>query len=423
MKKKILLLLLLLPVFTYAETVCDINRNTELNDGSLVCDKEKNTTTVFKRKGYEILNNDVCKITCDEEIIFMIQPIRKVLAGTSFSYPLYASGERRCEAEYNVDAYENKIKDLVSKYEAAPAGHEKQTALNEITNYYSKKKACDEFTKEESEYEDKYQFDSFKVTLDVETSKSTIPYNYVFKEISEPTNSVSIEEVAHNACNYNETSKKCVGADNTTSRWVQISRVYGKYTAEDQFMENYTGELKSTLEGKVCNVGDRIFTAKDEISRPTANDPTDKGYSLKLTAINLDNDFEEKAKKNGLKEVKNPLSWNLNVDCWYQVKNLLFPQKTDENYDKYDGTGFEYRIIDTKNPFPNREPGANWKGKTSLITNSTMDRFIITLNRSSIQRIREYNDTNPYQTFNLTEIEGVPEKSTFIQVNDFIDRK
>ena len=429
MKKIIIMIIMLFPLITYAD-VCDINKDTQAgNTGKLVCDDTKNTTTVFKTNNDTVvLSNSVCKITCNEEIVFMIQPIRKVLAGTSFSYPLYASGERKCTATYNdnnrdgIIDYEVKIKGLVSEYEALAEGAAKRTKLNEITNYYAEKKACDEFTKSGSDYENKYEFDSYDVKLDVETSKSVdedIPYE--FKELGEYNSSVILEEVSYNACDYNETAKKCNGSETTISSWKETARIYGKYTMKDRYMENYTGNTKETSEGKVCNVGDRYFTELNELSRPVANDPTDKGYKLTLTATNLDADFSEQARKNGVSPVARSISWGLNVDCWYQVKNIMFPQKGDENYDEYSGTGFQYRIIDVNNPFPDREAGANWKGKEALITStSPMVRFEINLNRFGIGKIREYNEVHSYDTFDLEEME----KSTFIESNtDIIERK
>ena len=83
--KKVLAMLLLLPIFVSAET-CDtvIDKQTTY-DRNLVCDLNNNTTTLFKTNKEEVvLNNSVCKITCTEEILFQIEPVKKVFAGTSF---------------------------------------------------------------------------------------------------------------------------------------------------------------------------------------------------------------------------------------------------------------------------------------------------------------------------------------------------
>ena len=131
-----------------------------------------------------MLDNSVCTITCTEDVVYSIDPIKKVLAGTSFNYPLYASGERKCKAAYHYDTYETKIRKLVDEY-ATLTGDAKATKGNEITNYYAEKKACDEFTKEGSELQHKYSYDDYVVNLHIETSTSTdvvVPYVFVETE-------------------------------------------------------------------------------------------------------------------------------------------------------------------------------------------------------------------------------------------------
>jgi len=420
MKKLLIMLIALLPVMGYAAEVCDVSKDTQTgNKRSLVCDDELPTTTTFKTtKEEQVLKNDVCTITCTEEIVFMIEPIQKVLAGTSFSYPLYASGERKCKATYNYAAYETKIKTLVNEYKTL-TGTQKQTKKNEIDNYYAQRQACDEFTKKDSKYEQKYEYDSYDIDMKIETSTNEVNVDYVFKELAEYGSTVTEEEVSYNACNYNDSKVSCDYNDTTISGWSETARIYGKYTMKDTYIENYTGEVKNVYSDTTCNVGDRFFTDLKELTRPTANDKDDKGYRLTLTAKKLGDNLGTTIG-----------NWELDVTCWYQVKNLMFPQNNpggnkDENYDEYGGTAFQYRLIDLDNPFPGREAGANWKGKESIITStkdnlSTMQRFVITLNRSEINKIRDYNGTHSYDTFNLDEME----KSQFIIDNEhIIDRK
>ena len=85
-----------------------------------------------------------------------------------------------------------------------------------------------------------------------------------------------------------------------------------------------------------------------------------------------------------------------------------------------EAAAFDYRIIDLNDPFPSREPGANWKGKEEIISSTknqvlagSIRRFLISLNRSGIKKTREYNDLYKYDTFNLDEME----KSDFIKNN------
>lgn len=412
--KKIIFVLMLMPMVVFGITCETVKDNQEGNSRSLVCDNEKSTTTTFKTSKEEtVLENSVCKITCSEEVIFSVDPIKKVLSGTSFNYPLYASGERKCKAVYNYQKYEAEIKKLVSEY-ATLTGTAKSNKANEITNYYAQKKACDEFTKEGSEYNKKYEYNG-DVSLKVETSINEEIVPYEFKEISEYSSNVIMDEVRYDSCNYNETAKTCQGSSRTISGWTETAKMYGKYTMNDAFIEKYTGEIKNTYSGNTCNAGDRYFVSMNELTRPVKNDTTDKGYKLTLTATKLGNNL-----------VAATGNWKLNVECWYKVKNLIFPQNnpggsTDENYEKYGGTAFQYRIIDLDNPFPERNPGANWVGKEDIIYSTkdnltSLQRFIITLDRSKIIETREYNDLHSYDTFNLNEME----KSSFIEANPSI---
>lgn len=410
---------MLMPVVVFGST-CEVVKDTQTSvNRGLTCDAEKRTTTTFRTTNEQtVLQNSVCTITCTENVVFSVDPIKKVLAGTSFNYPLYASGERKCKATYNYSSYEEKIKKLVSEY-ATLTGTAKATKANEITNYYAQKKACDEFTKDGSELQNKYSYDG-NVTLKIETSTSEVTVPYEFVETQEYSSEVILDEINYSfACNFNETGKTCSNSDKTINGWTETARIFGKYTMKDTYIEKYSGDIKNVYSSTTCNAGDRFFTSFSELTKPVEVDTTDKGYKLTLVATELGNNL-----------VTTGDSWNLNVDCWYQVKNLMFPQgnsgvNVDDNYDEYGGTAFQYRIIDLDDPFPGREPGANWKGHEAIISStknnlSALQRFVITLNRSSINRIREYNDVHSYDTFNLNEME----KSPFIEANpNIIDRK
>lgn len=424
--KKLIFVLMLMPVVVFGST-CTVNKDTQTGyDRNLVCDAEKRTTTTFRTKeDVTVLDNSVCTITCTEDVVYSIDPIKKVLAGTSFNYPLYASGERKCTAVYHYDTYETKIRKLVDEY-ATLTGAAKATKGNEITNYYAEKKACDEFTKEGSESQHKYSYDDYVVNLHIETSTSTdVVVPYVFVETEKYDSNVIIDEINYRgSCIFNEVEKTCSNGNKTINGWTETARIFGKYTMKDTYIEKYTGEIKTVYSNNTCNAGDRYFVSMNELTRPVKNDTTDKGYKLTLIAQNIGQNEKDIKNKN------NNFTWNLNVDCWYQVKNLAFPQggsgtNTDDNYSKYGGTAFEYRLIDLENPFPGREPGANWKGHESIITStkdnlSSLERFVITLDRSRINRVREYNDVHSYDTFNLNEME----KSPFIEANpNIIDRK
>lgn len=442
MKKNVLLMILfLLPLCVFADT-CNTIKDTQTgNDRVLVCDKENKTTTTYTTTtSKQVLKNDVCTITCTEEILVSIDPIKKVLAGTSFNYPLYISGERKCTAVYNYDTYEKNIRNYISGKVTSGStvggnlGGVTTGQVNMVTaaSYYKQKKKCDNFFVEDNEYYNEYKYDA-DVELEVETSEKRVTIPYKFQNIDEPENTVIIEEAPYQgACNYNEETKTCDGATETIAGWTETSRIFGKYTMDDTYIERYTGEVKDVESEDTCNVGDRFFVSLTEYTKPLKDDALDNGYSLKLTARDIGNNL-------GIKN----LSWNLDVSCWYQVKNLTFPQndvgvKKDEYYDEIGSTGFIYRLIDLSDPFPNRTPNANWVNKEQIILStkdklSSLARFEINLSRSSIQNIRSYNEVHSYEPFNI-EIKdvfdsdgnktGFKEYSSFIEAfNTVIDRK
>jgi len=136
-KKCLLLFIMLFPLSIYADT-CEkpsINDTQTSNDRVLTCDSVSKTTTTFTRDKEVIFDNGVCEVSCTENIIVTIDPIKKVLAGMSFSYPIYISAERKCNATYYYDIYESEIKRLVSEY-ASLNNTEKVKKGNELTNYY-----------------------------------------------------------------------------------------------------------------------------------------------------------------------------------------------------------------------------------------------------------------------------------------------
>jgi len=397
MKKIMIIALMMFPMLTFGLTCDTIKDSQNTNDRAIACDVEKSTSTTYKTNSdVKVLDNSVCTVTCSEEVVYMIDPVQKVLSGTSFSYPLYISGERKCKAEYKYSAYEAKIRNLVNEYESL-SGSAKTTKKNEIVNYYAEKKSCDNFKEEGTEEFNKYGYDA-EVTLTVQTSTSDVVLNYEFEDISEYYSNVEEEEINYAACSFNETSIKCNESDTTIESWEEIARIFGKYTMQDVYLEKYTGEVKTVSDINTCNAKDRYFVSMDEITN------LDPGYNLKLVAKKLGDNLLERNRNN----------WSLTVNCKYEVKNLMFPQQSstgsciDEKCEEYGTTAFMYRIVDLNDPFPNRNPGANWVGKESIITSTkdnitSMQKFVITLNRSSINRIRTYNDTHTYDTFTIDD--------------------
>ena len=394
------LVILMLPVLVFANTCESVKDNSTGNTRVLTCDKEKRTTTTFKTTNdVEVLKNSVCTIKCSEELAISVDPVVKVLAGMGFNYPLYVSGERKCTAKYNYDSYETKIKKLVEEY-AKLTGTEKTTKGNEITNYNEEKKACDNFKDKEAKEYNKYELNS-NVSIKIHTDKETKEEVYVYKNLQEETyeQEAIIDDLEYDACGFLESSKTCRKDERTLVGWTKTERVYGKYTFKDVYLEKYTGEVKTLpISGRTCDAKDMYFTDFNTITKPVSGVPGDKGYELTLTATNLGS----------------LLKSNLTVNCNYEVKNLMYPQRDntgkciDENCDKYGSTGYQYRIIDLSDPFPNRKAGANWIGKENLITSTkdninSMTKFEINLGRSSILKLREYNETHKYDKFDLDE--------------------
>lgn len=424
MKKKILLFaLLLMPLMVNALDVCDVaSDNQTSNNRTLTCSPTQISTTKFKStKEKEVLKNDVCTITCTEDIVFSIKPTQKVLAGMSFSYPLYSSGVRKCTAKYNYKNYEDRMQKLVDEYKALTDTTAKNNKVKELDALYEQKARCDGYAEAGNEYESKYSFNG-EANLKVETSTNVENVTYEYKDIDEYYTNVVKDNINYYSCGYNSSTKNCDGAQRTTNGWTSTSRVYGKYTMKEVFIEKYTGEIKTTKGDNTCEGMDKFFVKLNEYTRPVSNDKDDNGYSLTLTATNLNT------------KTINDTDWNLTVNCYYQVNNLMFPQggtnvKADENYSKYGNTAFQYRIVALEEPFPDREAGANWKGNESIITssksivfstNNTLERFIINLDRAGIRKVREYNELYKYDTFNLDS----KEQSIFINnMGKMFDRK
>lgn len=424
MKKKLLLfVLLLMPLMVNALDVCDVaSDNQTSNNRTLTCSPTQISTTKFKStKEKEVLKNDVCTITCTEDIVFSIKPTQKVLAGMSFSYPLYSSGVRKCTAKYNYKNYEDRMQKLVDEYKALTDTTAKNNKVKELDALYEQKARCDGYAEAGNEYESKYSFNG-EANLKVETSTNVENVTYEYKDIDEYYTNVVKDNINYYSCGYNSSTKNCDGAQRTTNGWTSTSRVYGKYTMKEVFIEKYTGEIKTTKGDNTCEGMDKFFVKLNEYTRPVSNDKDDNGYSLTLTATNLNT------------KTINDTDWNLTVNCYYQVNNLMFPQggtnvKADENYSKYGNTAFQYRIVALEEPFPDREAGANWKGNESIITssksivfstNNTLERFIINLDRAGIRKVREYNELYKYDTFNLDS----KEQSIFINnMGKMFDRK
>ena len=219
MKKKLLLFaLLLMPLMVNALDVCDVaSDNQTSNNRTLTCSPTQISTTKFKStKEKEVLKNDVCTITCTEDIAFSIKPTQKVLAGMSFSYPLYSSGVRKCTAKYNYKNYEDKMQKLVDEYKNLTDTTAKNNKAKELDALYEQKARCDGYAEAGNEYESKYSFNG-EANLKVETSTNVENVTYEYKDIDEYYTNVVKDNINYYSCGYNSSTKNCNRAQRTTN--------------------------------------------------------------------------------------------------------------------------------------------------------------------------------------------------------------
>lgn len=390
MYKKILFGILLIFIGVLKVQAVTINE-------TMTCDAEDQTVDRFSYPETKVFENSLCTIKCSEELIYAVDPIKRVLAGMGFSYPLYVSGEKKCTATYDYNSFYTNLQNLVNSRDDTSDPSLKQNYINQITNKLSEKQECDDYYKKDNDGE--YIIDA-DVTLTVETSGAADIVDYEYFEIGEYEIVETIEEVPYSACELDNGTDSCTYSTKTVSKWESIDRNDGVYTIGEMYIEAYTGNIINTSTNpndcKTCNT---YFVSFYEKTRPEASIVGDKGYTLTLKADKLGNNV-----------IATGDVWNLNVNCWYEVENLMFPQSTDVNYVEYGETGFMYRLIELETPFPKREPGHNWFGNTSLIDTKVKDNVMyeINLTRSAISLIRQDNLLNPnaYSIFDY-DINGV----------------
>lgn len=373
---------------------------------TITCGATNQKTTHFSYPSSgqtQVFSNSLCTIRCNEDVLFLIDSAKNVRAGMGFRFPLYVSGTRTCNATYDYKKFDTDLRKLVADRDAA-SGVDKDTITNQISNHLQLKTTCDEWYKNTN-----YSMNA-NISLDIETSQRVekIPYelknatyNDTFREETEP----------YESCDLINSSASCTSRYDTVSAWTHISNLFGRYSMKDRFIEMYTGNVVEVPGGQTCNAKDVFFTSFYEVTRPISTNPADKGYSLTLTATNLGNNIRPDGDK-----------WNLTINCWYALKNLIFPQESDEYYSILGGTAFMYRQVDLAIPFPNRNAAENWFGKEKLITDTrtgikNRTLYNIKINLSTIKRIREYNEqVKYYDTFNLNEMQ----RSWFIENNPSI---
>ena len=352
-------------------------------DRTLTCDATNQTFDKFNTKNQKAFENSVCTITCSEELFYGYDPIKNVLAGRGFSYPLYLSGQKQCNAKYNYVSYYTRIQNLVNLRDGS-SGSQKQDYINQINNLLLEKQDCDDYYKEGNDGE--YKIDA-SVKLEVQNSSKIDIVDYKYYEIDKFETVYEESNATYKGCELQNGSSSCVYKTKVVSEWDAIDRNDGVYTIGERYIEAYTGNIKTTSsDSKDCKICNAYVVSFYEKTKPESGAIGDKGYTLKIVANNLGGNISTKDD-----------TWNLNINCWYTVENIIFPQSEDENFIKYGETGFMYRLIDLKDPFPKREAGDNWYGKTGLINlnvkSNTM--YEINLTRGAIKLIREDNELNP----------------------------
>lgn len=395
-----------------------INEETT-NSRTITCNSQEPTLTTFSYPTAgtrEVFKNDMCSIRCKEEVLYLIDSAKSIRAGMGFTFPLYVSGQRTCTATYNYEDYDKKLRDLITSRNDASSAAARLAVRNEISNHLLMKEDCDTW----KDNSGKYTMNP-NINLRVQTSGADETISYEFKESSPYSSVVMDVKEPGEFCSVPNNNSDCTPVNEAISEWTEIARIDGSFVMTNRFIELYTGRIVNVRSNNTCSAGDVYFSSFTEKTYPASGSRTDLGYRLDLTARNL-----------GQNLVPGNKNWRLNVNCWYSLVNYIFPQgedgggsNNDENYDRFGSTAFMYRPIDLNNPFPNRSPGYNWVGKESLITGNVSSlgsktAYDIRLSPQSIRTIRNYNRTNPYDTFNLNN----KQQSAFInQFSKIVIRK
>lgn len=465
---------------------CDpIQSNVSSDSRTLTCDNSKPTVTSYEYpKGtgnwVKTFNNEYCTVVCKEFISLSFEGIKKVYAGQGFSYPLFVSANRNCKSTYsNVETFDKLYRKMVDAYMVLADPKEVKADVNndglmdskdietvnswvntlltldgrkilafpdkaaalrgEIMEMKKMKTECNEW----GNTTNRYSLDS-TVNLSITTSKGKEQKKYSFVETTPYANvKTEDESTSYYSCRLespNANELLCVD-EPTITGWTEIATINGAYTMPTVNLELYTGKVIANEKGEIkdgqCIAGPVYFTDFEEVTRPALNDKNDKGYPLVLTALRIGNNIDKKV----------PKRFNLTVNCFYQVKNVSSPTESDTVYTYHSDVitkreGFllhEYRIIDLNNPFPGRNPLANWDGIVKVMINGKIQEiplkeyyitekgtsirknnlYTIKLNNSSVRAISRYNKSNAYGVFNLDK----KENSIFVRKHNDIIKK
>ena len=213
---------------------------------------------------------------------------------------------------------------------------------------------------------------------------------------------------------------KYEGVENSLSKFVGDVSV--DYTFPPVYATSISGRLCSSSEGPMChNIGFGIISEFQD-GKKTADDSSNDSY---LRSYDVNFEFGLRG-KSVFPEIKQT--------CQYKVEPEIIKYNDDDN-GKID---IEFRVVDTNNPF-NRTPKSNWNdgsdeknSKNVLINDYILDatnshgikkgesekqtpKYKITLTSNIINEIKEYNDSNSYDDYEICE------EDTCESMNAFID--
>ena len=503
--------------------------------------------------GYNVLNNNACRIACQEKVKATFQPQQSVRAGMGFAYPVGINSSRYCVADFDNDGWKTKVdaastaantayNNMVSYVNQAkaldtacgtkltltstpscPCGNRSGMTCNNCTcsgsscshcgshsvscaslkNPSCRRSVCDHcsWTCSKSAscpsgYSYRHSLD--KCARDVCNNNTGKLWSTAQAEISSRLSTASSYRSQYNSftatvntlngerstCNNyvaanqyngstgtkisvnvpNQTSYAITSASHTEDTAFESTRLttwttYSIYQCNSRsFSAPYlVGDYSaSSFSATYCNFQTANQSYRDfwnkksdasvklefstayYVQRYTGNLNTSGGsgydydghYSYTdYFAKSSSNNFSLAATKIGpnLPSLSNSL-WSINpFTCQYNVTNLIFPPTGDSQNVKYGNVAFMYRQVSLDNPFPNRNPGENWRNKASLITSNgykvyaNTPLYTINLTPNVMQSLRGYG-TN-YGSYNTKDPNISIIVDTYIKSGTIIKRK
>lgn len=403
----------------------------DMEDLRTVIGNDEETKSVFQNppEGWDkiILDNSICRIGCQEDLVVTFGKNPVIKAGMGFTYPIGIESTRYCTSEYHnvIDnkTMNNTVASAISNYELmvswaetgtktggasakiedglcgakpilnaegvqvcpndptkvwAPTQTLIQTYIDNAkkarTDYLNNLKTINSMLNDRSECEN---FGGYSGPNETTASVANIPnqFNYSISSLS-----VTEDKAFSNA------RQKKTDVVSTTSC------VYTRYTAptllDKKSMAALNGNYCTSTTSTNYTYYDFIHSKYD--AKETLN--FDQEYYVQTYTGELSETPEDGYIYDGAKaytdfydysddvmysiELSNfgsnlptvPKTWAIDYQGTYHVTNWIFPQEGDSQYDRYGSTGFSFRQITLTDPFPNRSARENWLGKEKLIT-------------------------------------------------------